>query len=572
MAVLFGFAGLFGNPMLLLIAVFVWIGAGQEAAAVEVKSSFTGVTVRAAMLSDFRTLAPTQTVGEAARLLLAGSQQDFPILDRGRVVGVLAHRRLFEALREREETAPIAELMDGEFQVADADEPLDQGHEPARTGRLHHAAGAGPGRVGRASDRRERGRILHDSPRAGESAATTAPRAARHGRAAGYCRLVSEPEPRNLSPRSKRTTVMTDPLTQTEKESILTLCLMAAFADGGKNDLERAELKRIAENFPESDVNLAGLYHRVLLRQVSTAQTAQALTNAEARQLAYEMAVCVCEADDVLNEPERQFLAELRRELRLDTAETARIEQQANTLAVEPLAEPASTLPPVIAAAPAATNAAVASPEVDKMVLNYALLNGALELLPDSLATMAIIPLQMKMVYRVGKHYGYELDRGHIKELLGGGRGPDFPGRGRLRPQAVGRTARQGGRRPGQVSGQARRRFRDVLRKHLGLGPTGAAILRRWTQALRHRTSATLRFAHGTGARFARQLRQRHPRKGRLVESHAAPAPDPRAAVSGHARSHKPVQERESRWTTDEHRWMRMQFTAETTRLYSRDR
>jgi len=213
--------------------------------------------------------------------------------------------------------------------------------------------------------------------------------------------------------------MMTEPLTQIEKESILTLCLMAAFADGGKSDVERVELKRIAENFPDSDVNLAALYHRVLLRQVSTTQAAQALTAPETRQLAYEMAVCVCEADDVLNEPEKQFLAELRRELRLDTAETARIEQQADALAVEPLAEPGSTTPPVIATAPAAANAVVASPELDKMILNYAILNGALELLPDSLATMAIIPLQMKMVYRLGKAHGYELDRGHLKELLG---------------------------------------------------------------------------------------------------------------------------------------------------------
>jgi uncharacterized protein (DUF697 family)/tellurite resistance protein len=212
---------------------------------------------------------------------------------------------------------------------------------------------------------------------------------------------------------------MTAPLTQTEKESILTLCLMAAFADGGKSDVERKELKRIAENFPESDVNLAALYHRVLLRQVSPAQTAQALANAETRQLAYEMAVCVCEADDVLNEPEKQFLAELRRELQLNTAETARIEQRAEALAVEPLAKPGSAPPPVIAVAPTTAHATVASPEVDKMILNYAILSGALELLPDSLATMAIIPLQMKMVYRIGKAHGYELDRGHIKELLG---------------------------------------------------------------------------------------------------------------------------------------------------------
>lgn len=204
-----------------------------------------------------------------------------------------------------------------------------------------------------------------------------------------------------------------------EKESILTVCLMAAFADGGKSDVERAELKRIAEAFPESDINLAALYHRVLLRQVSTVQAAQSLTSPETRQLAYEMAVCVCEADDVLNEPEKEFLAGLRRELRLDAAAASQFEHQAETLAVEAVTAPAA--PPVVTAVPVAASAGTttAAPEVDQMILNYAILNGALELLPDSLATLAIIPLQMKMVYRIGKHYGYELDRGHIKELLG---------------------------------------------------------------------------------------------------------------------------------------------------------
>ncbi|MGZ9031704.1 MAG: YcjF family protein, partial [Burkholderiaceae bacterium] len=56
--------------------------------------------------------------------------------------------------------------------------------------------------------------------------------------------------------------------------------------------------------------------------------------------------------------------------------------------------------------------------ELDKTILNYSTLNGALELLPQSMASMAIIPLQMKMVYRIGKAHGYELDRGHIKDLL----------------------------------------------------------------------------------------------------------------------------------------------------------
>jgi Zn-dependent protease/CBS domain-containing protein len=125
MAALFGLAGLFGNPMLLLIALFVWIGAGQEAAAIEIKSSFAGVPVRAAMLTEFRTLSPQDRVGDATKLLLAGSQQDFPVVDGGRVVGVLTHRRLFEALRERGETAPVGQEMESEFRIADVDEPLD---------------------------------------------------------------------------------------------------------------------------------------------------------------------------------------------------------------------------------------------------------------------------------------------------------------------------------------------------------------------------------------------------------------------------------------------------------------
>jgi uncharacterized protein (DUF697 family) len=58
------------------------------------------------------------------------------------------------------------------------------------------------------------------------------------------------------------------------------------------------------------------------------------------------------------------------------------------------------------------------SAEVDSTILKYSILNGALELLPQGLATMAIVPLQMKMVYGVGKAYGISLDKGHIKELI----------------------------------------------------------------------------------------------------------------------------------------------------------
>src|SRR6266566_5256826 len=50
--------------------------------------------------------------------------------------------------------------------------------------------------------------------------------------------------------------------------------------------------------------------------------------------------------------------------------------------------------------------------ERDRMILNTAILNGALEIMPHTLATMAIIPVQMRMVYQIGKRRGYELDRG----------------------------------------------------------------------------------------------------------------------------------------------------------------
>ena len=72
---------------------------------------------------------------------------------------------------------------------------------------------------------------------------------------------------------------------------------------------------------------------------------------------------------------------------------------------------------------PSATQAASQRPgpadaELDQSILNYALLNGALELLPQSWASMAIIPMQVKMVYGFGKAHGVELDQGHIKEFI----------------------------------------------------------------------------------------------------------------------------------------------------------
>lgn len=125
MAVLFGFVGLFVNPMLLLIALFVWIGASQEASAVEMKSAFSGANVRDAMLTRFRDLAPTATLGEAARQLLAGSQQDFPIVQNGEVLGVLLRKDLIRALQEGGEQALVESVMTRGIKPVQADDLLD---------------------------------------------------------------------------------------------------------------------------------------------------------------------------------------------------------------------------------------------------------------------------------------------------------------------------------------------------------------------------------------------------------------------------------------------------------------
>lgn len=207
-----------------------------------------------------------------------------------------------------------------------------------------------------------------------------------------------------------------------EQKAILTLALMAAFADGSKNEREREEVKRVAETLAGEApaINMAALYQDVLLKRVKLADAAAALTTPELRQLAYELALGVCDADGLRNADETRFLADLGQALGLSTPQMAEPAATADALVTMPLPAAAPAAPAATAAI--ATGAAAMAPvndaELDKMILNYAILNGALELLPQSMASMAIIPLQMKMVYRIGKRYGYELDRGHIKDLL----------------------------------------------------------------------------------------------------------------------------------------------------------
>ena len=197
-----------------------------------------------------------------------------------------------------------------------------------------------------------------------------------------------------------------------QQRAVLTICLMAAFADGGTDDRERAQIRKIAESLSgEGGVDVAAVYQDVLLKKSDLGAVAAALTAPEQKQFAYEMAVGVCDADGATSAKEREFLAGLAQALGLPAAPAQQFVHQADAVANAPLAGSALD-GALVAAVP--TNEA----ELDRMILNYSILNGALELLPQSLASMAIIPLQMKMVYRIGKAHGFELDRGHVKDLL----------------------------------------------------------------------------------------------------------------------------------------------------------
>jgi Zn-dependent protease/predicted transcriptional regulator len=126
MAFAFGALGLYAmHPLWVFIALFVYLGAEQEAEIVRVKSALAGVPIQRVMITDFRSLAPQDLLQRAVEHTLAGFQQDFPVLDGGRVVGVLTRRDLIAALTRRGQAAPVAEAMRREFQTASPEEEAE---------------------------------------------------------------------------------------------------------------------------------------------------------------------------------------------------------------------------------------------------------------------------------------------------------------------------------------------------------------------------------------------------------------------------------------------------------------
>jgi uncharacterized protein (DUF697 family)/tellurite resistance protein len=204
---------------------------------------------------------------------------------------------------------------------------------------------------------------------------------------------------------------------EAERRATLAVALMAAFADGMRDERERAAVEALVGQLGSTaggaGLDVAAVYQDLMQRKPAISEVVKPLATAQSRRFAYEAAVGVAHADGATTAAESAFLAELAAALALPTAAAQSYAETASSVA-----SAAATMPAAAAAPSPATPATPDAAALDASILNAAITNAALELLPESLASMAIIPLQMKLVYRIGQAYGYELDGGSVKDFL----------------------------------------------------------------------------------------------------------------------------------------------------------
>ncbi len=190
-------------------------------------------------------------------------------------------------------------------------------------------------------------------------------------------------------------------MTTTDHAPLIAIAILAARSDGSVDSAEQRAVDAVVARAGNADVT--GLMQQVAAGQLSVADLASGLSDDEARRAAYEGALAVIYADGSANPSEQAFLDKLRTALGFSAADVAHAAHVAGAITGAPVA-PASTL-----------NAPDAP--VDEFILQQAILTGAIEILPDRLANIAVVPLQLRMVYQVGRRHGQQLDINQVKDL-----------------------------------------------------------------------------------------------------------------------------------------------------------
>jgi tellurite resistance protein/uncharacterized protein (DUF697 family) len=185
-------------------------------------------------------------------------------------------------------------------------------------------------------------------------------------------------------------------LSSQDASTILAIASLAAIADGQRDDAEQARLIQTAAALGLT--NAAETMAQVESGALTLPVLASRLTDAEARQLAYDTAAAVCHADGWINPNEGAFLRQLAAALQADTSATDRIVADVNR-----------------ATDGSATTDAPS--DIDRYILDQAIVTAGLEILPDRLANLGILPLQLRMVQQIGARHGQQLDLDQVKDL-----------------------------------------------------------------------------------------------------------------------------------------------------------
>ena len=196
-------------------------------------------------------------------------------------------------------------------------------------------------------------------------------------------------------------------MTPTDAEVIITIAAQAAVADGNRSAAELEQISAAATRLGLT--NAEAIVQRAAAAPEDILTLAESLSSDEARRAAYEIAVAVCNSDGVAGDKEITFLQRLSMSLGAGVA-TAEMSAIASVATLT-----GKVLPPPV------SNTAQAQPpapgELDAMILDQAILTAAMEVLPDRLSNMAILPLQLRMVYSIGQRHGQQLNAAQVKDL-----------------------------------------------------------------------------------------------------------------------------------------------------------